>query len=164
MTDDLKFYSYHELVLWFTKIVEEKGADYVYRPMIYDSETEGMVFGYSGDCQYWDHNEKTGSWSPSCVVGHFFEKAGLVDVSSSIFDPYWNQSGLGTMIEKEGSNLYAKVDGLEFSTDAPGYTFMRKIQEYQDNEVPWGVALNTAITETEELYPLFSLHESEPSE
>ena len=98
------------------KIVDKKGADYVY---------EGAEYG---DCKYWDYEEDT----PSCLVGHYFYAKGFISNAS---DAYRIENSIAT----SPIATFERTKHVEFSQATKA--LLLAVQQRQDAGWTWGKSL-----------------------
>ena len=98
------------------KIVDNRGADYVY---------EGA---YHDNCMYWDYDED----APSCLVGHYFYAKGFIKDSE---DAYRIENSIATM----PIATFERTQHVEFSEAAKA--LLLAVQQRQDAGWTWGKAL-----------------------
>jgi hypothetical protein len=108
----LAFDAYRDL----KKIVDDKGADYVY---------EGA---YHDNCMYWDYDED----APSCIVGHYFYYQGWIKDSN---DAYRIENNIATI----PINTFEHTENVEFSQATKA--MLLAVQQRQDAGWTWGNAL-----------------------
>lgn len=105
------------------KIVDEKGADYVYPGAVTD------------DCMYWDYEEN----APSCLVGHYFYEEGFITGSS---DAMGIENSTATQACDRLEHLHS-WSPVEFSQSTK--CFLLALQNRQDAGWAWGKALAFAL-------------------
>lgn len=113
MTEDAKVPHLHlaEAQKWIAEIIEEHGADYVYR---------------DGPCRYFQPL----TMQPSCIVGHLLVRLGIApEMLPGGVLPAWNRAKVGAL---HFGNL------LRMDVDVERY--LHQLQNYQDHGIPWGQA------------------------
>tara|TARA_A100001388_G_C28484923_1_gene364157 strand:- start:34 stop:534 length:501 start_codon:yes stop_codon:yes gene_type:complete len=98
------------------KIVDAKGADYVYEESFYDN------------CMYWDYEKDT----PSCIVGHYFYEKGFIRDSE---DARRIENSIATI----PISMFEHTQHVEFSQAAKA--LLLAAQQRQDRGWTWGHAL-----------------------
>jgi hypothetical protein len=118
MQDHVRTLGYDEALTWLERIVQEKGADYVYSEDKRVGRTEA-----SKSCANWDNDGQ-----PSCIVGHLAIQGGYVQPNS--YDQF---SAAGTLFHSNGIELDEKASILLY-----------EVQRQQDMSIPWGQSLELA--------------------
>ena len=122
----MKEYHYEDVLLSLKEIVHAKGERYVYEKAV------------DGRCVYYDPDTE----QPSCLVGHFVYKEGLLSFDD--IAPY------------EDDNAESMTQQLEHDQiayfDSRSVQLLNIAQELQDQGRPWGEALDYAITKISRRY------------
>ena len=108
----LAFDTYDDL----KKIVDNRGADYVYDESFYDN------------CMYWNYDEDT----PSCLVGHYFHAKGFIRDRE---DAYRIENNLAIVPIRQ----FEHTHHVEFSEAA--VALLVAVQQRQDRGWTWGNSL-----------------------
>lgn len=112
-------FTYETVLADLRAIVRDKGEDTI------------------AQCTYVDWDGFAQELSPVCVVGHFLWQHDLID-----FDE-WD------VIDGQNSDYVVerleKRKNIKFSADAK--KLLLAVQQSQDTGVPWGIALETAVTD-----------------
>lgn len=125
----MRQFTYEDVVLSLKEIIHGK-EDYVYE--------QTPPFEWAGDpqCSYFDYEGR-----PSCVVGHFFAREGLLTAESPL------------RATLEGDNVANAVFVLEergIATFTERATNALRIAQFnQDGGKPWGYALQAVIDEND---------------
>lgn len=98
------------------KIVDKKGADYVYEEGFYDN------------CMYWDYDED----APSCLVGHYFHYKGFI---TDRHDAYRIENNLALVPIRQ----FEHTHHVEFSEAT--VAMLVAVQQRQDRGWTWGNSL-----------------------
>lgn len=114
----MKEYTYDDVLPIIEEIVAAKGPDYVYEKV-------------NDRCVYMDEQGK-----PSCLVGYFLAHQSLIyDLSPHEYE----EEGASNVL-----NTLAYNDIAYFDSEADD--FLQIVQEKQDAGVPWGQAVDFAVT------------------
>ena len=112
-------FTYEEVLADLREIVQEEGED------------------KTADCTYVHWDGYAGDLAPACIVGHFLWKHDLIDYDE------WD------VIDGQNSDYVVerleKRKNIRFATDAK--KLLIAVQESQDTGAPWGIALETAVTD-----------------
>lgn len=102
-----------------------------------------------GGCEYYSriHSTTTGNtvYQPSCIVGHAFDIAKIIDDPQDFYEHGPNTD----KFEEVVSAGFDWADGLD---DGEGF-WIRAVQDYQDDQVPWAQAVAQADIDLEKERP-----------
>ena len=123
-------YTYEQTLDLLKEIVSSKGDDYVYPHSSADSDQE---------CRYYEREmSKTdpsivGPWSPSCLVGHVFDRVMDEDTIVKVIRLY-NTSSISTGMRNLVSDFF----------DRESIILLSGVQGRQDQGMPWGEAVRVS--------------------
>lgn len=112
--------TYEEVLERVTKVVDERGRDYVYDDHQGDTE----------ECRYFVDGR------PSCIVGHLIHGLGDEEFEREVREHELRSGSFpASMLNLQGE--------ARFDEDA--LRFLQEAQRHQDRGLPWGRALDMAI-------------------
>lgn len=117
-------YTYEQTLDLLNEIVSSKGEEYVYPHSSPDSEQT---------CRYYER-EIVGTWSPSCLVGHVFDRVLDEDTIAKVISLY-NTAGIAS------TSMLSLV--LPFFDDK-SISLLNGVQVRQDDGRPWGESVKDA--------------------
>ena len=132
-------YTYEQTLDLLKEIVSSKGEDYVYPHSSADSDQE---------CRYYERGmSKTdpsfvGPWSPSCLVGHVFDRVMDEDAIAKVIRLYNTSAiSIGIGMRSLASNFF----------DRESILLLAGVQSRQDDGMPWGDSVRIADSRVREV-------------
>lgn len=113
--------TYDTAVAEVRETIADKGEDYVYSPVRGASSSEGTM------CAYFYEGK------PSCLIGQWMNR-------------YHGVTDAGVF---EGDEARTVVPAILLNVEHKAADFLQELQEEQDRGLPWGLALEKALTHME---------------